>query len=160
MGITRFLGPVYGAKGLLWAVGPAAASSGASTHAPIVANSNIVLPVYEDWYITEFQVNCSTCSSVGNNFLLKSKGGSTTGISRNSAFQNSTITQTLATVNTGASTTLTSLTTITPTAGEYEGAWVPAGSSLYVVSSGINPPGLLSWNVRGYIRYVDSTRAV
>lgn len=159
MGKTAFKGPVYGAKSLLWAVGPATGSTGASTGRPFTNAAAIVVPPYEDWYPTEFGVSCSTCSSVGNAFILKSKGGSTTGIARDPIFNASTITQTLANVNSGTSTSFSTWTTITASAGEYEGAWVPAGSSLYVVSSGVNGPGQLTWNVRGYIRYVNSTRS-
>lgn len=161
MGITRFSGPVYGAKCLLWAAGPATMSTGASTAAPFVG-SKLAIPVYEDWYITEFQTSFSTGSSAGNAIILKSKGGSTTGTPPRfgTPGAGSTITQTLVNVNSGTSTTLNTFATVTNSPGEYEGAWVPAGSTLYVVSSGVNPLSLLTWNVRGFIRYVDSTRAV
>jgi hypothetical protein len=93
-------------------------------------------------------------------FILKSKGGSTTIPPRIPApGAGSTITQTLSNINAGTSTTLSTMATITATAGEYEGAWVPAGSTLYVVSSGVNAPAQLAWQVRGFIRYIDSTRA-
>jgi hypothetical protein len=166
MGLTRFHGPVYGAKSLLWAVGPATGSTNASTSRPFVNAASITLPNYEDWFITEWSVSCSTCSSAGNAFILKSKGGSTTGVqppkwsAGGGANDVSTITQTLSNVNAGTSTTLSTWATMTPSpAGEYEGAWVPAGSTLYVVSSGVNPPGQLSWQVRGYIRFRNSTRS-
>lgn len=160
MGKTAFSGPVYGAKCLLWAVGPALGSTGGSTSRPFTNAASIVVPPYEDWYVTEFAPSCSTCSSVGNAFILKSKGGSTTIPPRIPApGAGSTITQTLSNINTGTSTTLSTMATITATAGEYEGAWVPAGSTLYVVSSGVNAPAQLAWQVRGFIRYIDSTRA-
>lgn len=161
MGKTAFAGPVYGAKSLLWAVGPATGSSGASTSRPFTNAASMVIPPYEDWYITEFAVSCSTCSSVGNSFILKSKGGSTTGTPPRfgTPGAGSTITQTLSNINAGTSTSVSTWATITASPGEYEGAWVPAGSTLYVVSSGVNPPAQLMWNVRGFIRYVDSTRA-
>lgn len=162
MGITRFSGPVYGAKCLLWAVGPAVGSTSASTARPFTNAAGINVPNYEDWYVTEFATSFSTGSSAGNSIILKSKGGSTTGVPPRfgTPGAGSTITQTLANVNSGTSTTFSTWATVTASAGEYEGAWVPAGSSLYVVSSGVNGLGQLTWQVHGYKRYVDSTRAV
>lgn len=159
MGLTRNSGPAYGAKSLLWAVGPATGSSGASTARPFTNAAAVVVPPYEDWFITEWTASFSTGSSAGNAVILKSKGGSTsiqpapwgTGAG-------STVTQTLSNVNAGTSTSLSTWATITATAGEYEGAWVPAGSTLYVVSTGVNPLGQLAWNVRGFIRFRNSTR--
>lgn len=160
MGLSRFSGPTYGAKSLLWAVGPATGSTGASTARPFVNAATLVLPPYEDWFVTEFRVGCSTCSSVGNNIILKSKGGSTSILPAPwGAGAGSTITQTIVTINPGTSTTLSTWATCPTTAGEYEGTWVPAGSTLYVVSSGVNPMGQLAWNVMGFIRFRNSTRA-
>lgn len=160
MGYARYSGPVYGAKALLWHLGPATGSSGASTHAPIVQASNIVVPPYEDWFITEFRTSGSTCSSVGNSVILKSKGGSTTILPAQwGTGAGSTVTQTLATANSGTSTAFSTWATITPTAGEVEGGWVPAGSTLYVVSSGVNGIANLTWAVMGYIRFRPSTRS-
>jgi hypothetical protein len=45
------------------------------------------------------------------------------------------------------------------TAGEYEGTYCPAGSTLRLVSSGVSVMGLTQVNVMGYIRYVNSTRS-
>jgi hypothetical protein len=160
VGYSRFSGPVYGAKSLLWAVGPATGSSGASTHAPFTQASNMTIPPYEDWFITEFAVSGSTCSSVGNSVILKSKGGSTSILPAQwGTGAGSTVTQTLSNINTGTSTTFSTWATMTATAGEVEGLWVPAGSSLYVVSSGVNGIAQLAWNVRGYIRFRASTRS-
>lgn len=156
MGKTALSGPVYGAKCLLWSFGPVTGTTGAST-VLVALNANIVVPPYEDWFPTEVRVACSTCSSVGNNFILKSEGGSTTGILRTD--YPSTVSQTLATVNTGTSTTLSTWAQITASAGEYEGKYVPAGSTLRWVSSGVNPMGAVKLEVMGYIRWVPSTRA-
>lgn len=159
MGYTRFSGPVYGAKSLLWAVGPGTGSTGASTARPITAASHVVVPPYEDWFVTEFRTGISTCSSAGNAVILKSKGGSTSILPAPwGTGAGSTVTQTLANINTGTSTTVSTWATITATAGEIEGAWVPAASTLYVVSSGVNPLGNLNWSVMGYIRFRASTR--
>jgi hypothetical protein len=45
-------------------------------------------------------------------------------------------------------------------AGEYEGTWCPAGSTLRWVSSGADIPTLPQMQVMGFIRYIDSTRSV
>lgn len=164
MGITRFSGPVYGGKGLLWAFGPFADthSTGAST---AILNANAVrqVPNYEDWYITEAYITASTNSSVAaaHAIYLKSEGGSTTGIQRQPGGLPSTVAQTVfSATNPAGSTTWSAGLTVTPTAGEYEGLYVPAGSTLRLVSSGVSVSGNVQVNVMGYIRYVDSTRAV
>lgn len=161
MGKTAFSGPVYGAKSLLWNYGPFADqhSTGASTGL-LNPNSIRVVPNYEDWFITEVQVACSTNSTVANThaFYLKSEGGSTTGILRADG-KPSTIAQTIASIVTGGgSSAFTGSTTPAPTAGEYEGVWVPAGSTLRLVSSGVSVAGNVQFNVMGYIRFVNSTR--
>lgn len=156
MGKTSFSGPVYGAKSLLWSYGPVAGTTGATT-ALIAVTSFRQVPVYEDWLVTEAWITCSTCSSAGNAFMVKTEGGSTTGIVRPDGV--STRAATLVSVDPGTSTTLSTLVRLTATAGEYEGSWVPAGSTLRLVSSGINPQGQVSLQLMGYIRNVDSTRA-
>ena len=162
MGISRFSGPVYGAKCLLWNFGPytQTGSSGAST-ALYTANSVRVIPPYEDWYVSEVALTVSTNSSVaaGHGVYLKSEGGSTTGISRPEG-PASTVAQTIVSFsNAAGSTTWSTWATTVPTAGEYEGMYVPAGSSMRIVSSGITLLGGLQLNIMGYIRYVNSTRA-
>jgi hypothetical protein len=165
MGKTAFSGPVYGAKSLLWSWGPytdahsTGASTGAITVNPVPSRT---VPNYEDWMITEMYVTCSTNSSVAgaHGFYLKSEGGSTTGIVRADG-QPSTVTQTVISVlNTGTSTNFAGSAAATATAGEYEGKWVPAGSTLRLVSSGVSLTGTVLVNVMGYIRYVNSTRPV
>lgn len=165
MGLSRLSGPVYGAKTLLWSYGPATSgSSGASTAAFSGANvnSNRTVPPYEDWYITEFYAACTTCSSASNALILKVEGGSTVIQPNPSAVGNgSTRAATLATLNNtpATSTTWSTWATVTADPMEYEGAFCPAGSSLRVVSSGSTPMGGVIWQVMGYIRYRDSTRA-
>ena len=157
MGKMSFAGPVYGAKSLLWSYGPVTQASTGGTTALVSPTSIRVVPNYEDWYVTEVIASCSTCSSVGNSFIVKTEGGSTTGIVRPDGV--STKAATIASFATGTSTTFYGSTTVAPTAGEYEGQWVPAGSTLRLVSSGLNPQGQVSLQVMGYIRYIDSTRA-
>ena len=163
MGYTRFSGPVYGAKSLLWSFGPytQTGSTGAST-ALFTANASRPVPAYEDWYITEVEFRTSTNSSVaaGHGVYLKSEGGSTVVPSRMDG-KASTVAQTIASlVNAAGSTTWSTLVTIAATAGEVEGLYVPAGSSLRIVSSGITLIGGGQMNVYGYPRYIDSTRAI
>lgn len=164
MGKTAFRGPVYGAKANLLTFGPyTGTSSGASTGL-FTANSNYVLPGYEDWIITEAFLTASTNSSVAaaHSVYIKSKGGSTVGITpRDIAVGNgSTRAQTIFTLtNAAGSTTWSTWATATADPGEYEGAWVPAGSSLRIVSSGVSLIGLLQINIIGFRRYINSTRA-
>ena len=162
MGKMAFSGPVYGAKSLLWSYGPFADthSTGAST-GPLNANAVRVVPNYEDWYVTEVHLAVSTNSSAAatHALYLKSEGGSTTGVARSNGMV-STATQTvLSKANPAGSTTWNESTFVSPTAGEYEGLWVPAGSTLRLVSSGVSVMGNVQVNVMGYIRFVDSTRA-
>jgi hypothetical protein len=162
MGKTSFSGPVYGAKSLLWTFGPytQTGSSGAST-VLVTANAARPVPAYEDWYITEVELRTSTNSSVaaGHGVYLKSEGGSTVVPLRQDG-KPSTMAQTIASiVNAAGSTTWSTLVQTTPTAGEYEGTYVPAGSSLRVLTSGVSLLGGLQVNVYGFIRFINSTRA-
>lgn len=162
MGKTAFKGPVYGAKSLLWTFGPYSEtrSSGGTTGLYTLTASRVV-PPYEDWFITEANLTVSTNSSVaaGHAVYIKSEGGSTVGVTRDDG-KASTVAQTVLTLlSAGGSTNWSTWATATPTPGEYEGVYVPAGSSLRIVSSGITLLGLMQLNVMGYIRYVSSTRA-
>ena len=146
MGRTRFSGPVYGAKGSLGSVSLASGviSSGAST--ALVPTARFIVPAYEDWYLTEFGVQCSTCSSNAASFKLKVE-------------QNATNT-TAATITSGTSTSINSVTACSITAGEYEGFLAPAGSTVRVVSSGNSAMGITGLHIRGYIREKDSSRSL
>jgi hypothetical protein len=157
MGKTAFSGPAYGAKSLLWSFRETH-STGGST----VLLAKRVVPPYEDWFITEGYAHyglgsASTISSAATKLILKSEGGSTTGIIRTD--YPSTVAQTVMTFQKDGSTTATT-TNVTATAspGEYEGVYVPAGSTLRVVSSGVDAIAV-SMNVMGFIRWVPSTRA-
>ena len=167
MGITRFLGPVYGAKAnLVTFFFPAAGnSSNGGTTAVIGVNANgaITVPPYEDWFVTEGFLTVSTKSSVAGAVAIyvKSEGGSSGLPARSWNGGGSTNAQTIFSFVEGTtSTSWSTWATATPTAGEYEGAWVPAGSTIRCVSSGTSLPGNITLNLRGYTRYVDSTRAV
>ena len=161
MGVTRFSGPVYGAKANLFTQSFAAGaiSSGAST-AIIAAGSAVVTPIYEQWVITELFVNVSTCSSNAAAFYLKFESPSWAGAGA-SGDAVSTKSGTIATLTSGTSTSISNFANpTTPTASEYEGFVVNPGSTLRLVSSANSAMGITQINVRGYTRYVDSTRAV
>ena len=162
MGKTAFSGPVYGAKSVLWVAGPAAA---ASTNASTVAAflqpgyGKRVVPAYEDWIVTEAYLVCSTASTVAGaqQWKLKTEGGSS-GLPRTNG-QASTNAATILTIATGGSSNVDKAAIAAVTAGEYEGTWCPAGSTLRWVSSGADIPTLPQMQVMGFIRYIDSTRA-
>lgn len=160
MGKTSFGGPVYGAKSLLWSFfTPAQRSTGASTNL-LDFHSIRVVPAYEDWYVTEMHVSASTNSSVAAaaGITLKTEGGSTTGIPRPDGVSTKAATL-VAMTNPAGSTSWVGQSVITATAGEFEGAWVPAGSTLRLISSGVSILANVSVQVMGFIRYVSSTRA-
>lgn len=158
MGLSRFSGPLYGGKSLLAHGSIGTTSTGAST-ALVFA---WVVPVYEDWFICEISGYGSTMSSLGNTVTIKSEGGSTTAALRDWAGgPNSTKAQTIGSITWGGSTTGTANSgPLTATAGEYEGVWVPAGSTVRaVLSSAANAIASLNIGLRGYSRFVSSTRA-
>lgn len=164
MGKTAFRGPVYGAKANLWTYGPYAdLHSTGGTTGLLTPNSNRVIPNYEDWLITEIVVTASTNSSVAaaHGLYLKSKGGSTVGVPPrleapgNGSTRANTI---FSLTNPAGSTTWSTWATATQDAGEFEGVWVPAGSSLRIVTSGVSVMAGVQVNVYGYIRFVNSTR--
>ena len=168
MGLTRFKGPVYGAKTLLWGYGPFVCTtpSTANTTGLYQLSATRVVPGYEDWYVTEFATDISTCSSQGAHVLtLKSEGGSTTILPNPEAPGNgSTRAQTLAAASLAApSTGGRTDVTVVGDAGEYEGAWVPAGSTLRVVYNHVGTTSAevitAMWSVMGYIRHRASTRS-
>lgn len=163
MGKTAFDGPVYGAKTLLWSYGPFADTHSTGTSTGLLnANAIRVVPNYEDWMITEVHMAASTNSSVADThgLYLKTEGGSTTGILRSNGQASTRAATLFSQTNPAGSTTWTTSTVVTASAGEYEGSYVPAGSTLRLVSSGVSVMGNVQVDVMGYIRYVNSTRAV
>lgn len=157
MGYSRQKGPVYGAKAQLasWA-----ATGATSTGASSALIASWVVPVYEDWFITELSGYGSTMSSLGNTVTFKSEGGSTSAAGRDwGDGSNSTKAQTIGTITWGGSTTGPVLTTVTASPGEDEGKWVPGGSTIRaVLSVAANAITGLNLTMRGYTRFIDSTR--
>ncbi len=165
MALSRYSGPVYGAKTLLWTFGPVTGSTGASTSL-LATNSARTIPNYEDWFITEAHVTCSTNSSVtaGHAIYIKTEGGSTTGLPPRQSAPGASGTTNAATIISmvgpgGNSTSWSTWATAAVTAGEYEGTWCPAGSSLRIVSSGATAPANVQVQVMGFIRFANSTRS-
>lgn len=163
MGWTRYSGPVYGAKSLLKTFYAGTGAQNTST-ALAYPNATVTIPAYEDWYVTEVCAALSTCSSSANAVSLKIEGGSTTIPPRAKAVGNgSTRAATITSFSplNPASTSTTAAHTrniVTADAGEQEGFWCPAGSSLRLVSSGASAPGGLAVDVYGYIRWIDSSQ--
>jgi hypothetical protein len=150
MGKTAFAGPVYGAKGNLVSFGPIAGGGGSTTFF-----ASAVVPPYETWYITEANFGQTQASSNSSTPKLIVKVKGTNGA--DAAFP---------TGNAGSAVTVTGPTstaawavvgTASVTPGEYEGYAAPANSTIRIVSSGTI--GLLTVNVQGYRRFIDSTRA-
>lgn len=159
MGVTRFSGPTYGAKATLVSAGPFAVSGNTS------AFLKVIVPAYETWYATEYFAYSgqATSNTSNNSILLKIKGTSTSasypgpGPDPNFPTGNAQTAFSVAGPTSTATWQASSLPT-TPTPGEYEGVAIPANSSVRFVSSGT--VGQLSVVLRGYTRYLDSTRAV
>lgn len=159
MGKTAFSGPVYGSKSQLASFAYAVTSSQATTAVAVVGSVRTV-PPYEDWFITEVWASCSTCSSGAAAIYLKTEGGSTTIAPAPWGTGNgSTRAATIATITSGTSTQFSTAVTLTATPGEYEGSWVPAGSTLRLVSSANSGIANLNVSVMGYIRFRNSTRS-
>lgn len=145
MGKTAFSGPVYGAKSLLWsAYVPVGTSGVAGTYAVTQ------VPVYEDWYATETYFACSSCS---------------TGAVSVSSVTNFQITDDSSALHSAVSVTSTAagtLTTVAADGGEYEGKRIAGGSTLaFVITGGSSsvPIGSARAELRGFIRYINSTRS-
>lgn len=164
MGLSRHSGPVYGAKGLLWTLGPLTTSTGASTVIAAI-NASRTVPNYEDWFVTEAFITASTNSSAtaAHSIALKVEGGSTTGLPPRPWAPGASGTTNAATILTmvpaGNSTSFSTWATAAVTPGEYEGTWCPAGSSIRLVCSGATAIANFTLQVMGYIRFANSTRS-
>ena len=151
MGKTAYSGPVYGAKANLitLAFDAGAISSGAST--ALLPAASLLVPTYEAWCLTELFANVSTCSSLASQFKVKVEAPAFGG--------NSSFSTTVFTLGSGTSTSIAASVTATATPGEYEGLLCPPGSTLRIVSSAASAMGVTNLNVRGFTRFVSSTRA-
>lgn len=143
MGKTAFSGPVFGAKAGLGSVAFAAGAISSNASTTAVPTAKWIIPTYEDWYVTEMGVQCSTCSSNAASFILKN--------------QVAGVDATVITITSGTSTSISAVTAATPTAGEYQGFKCAAGSTLRVVSSGNSAMGITQIHLRGFVRWLPST---
>jgi hypothetical protein len=148
MGKTALSGPAYGAKSLLWMAHRDNPLSGATDTTTQLLQS-VQVPTYEDWFVTEFKAfrGSSGSTAITTTYLLT---------------DDSTTIGSLVTASSVAGLMLS--TTLTPDPGEFEGVRVAANSTLAVTvghggSSEAISSDVTTW-VYGYIRYVDSTRAV
>lgn len=147
MGKTAFQGPVYGAKSLLWTAhrdNQLPAANDTTT----VTIASVRVPVYENWLVTEFRG-------------YRGSSGSTTATTTWNLTDDSTVIASLVTASSAAGLMLS--TTLTPTAGEYEGVEVLANSTLaWTIGHGGSSVAVSSdvtaW-AYGYIRFLSSTRA-
>lgn len=142
MGKTSYEGPVYGAKSLLWQVSSKDVAN-STTPNQVAA---ITVPAGQDWYVTDFHVF--------------------RGSTHSTAFT-ATLTDDSTTVSTVPITSSLGgqmgSTIVTPTAGEFEGQRIAAGSSVsfnvHNGGSSVASSAVFGW-VYGYIRYVDSSRTL
>jgi len=145
MGRTAFSGPVYGAKSVLLTGLLSAMSSGTGDPISTVMLKTIV-PSYEDWYLTEFTAHRQSTGSTSLRMTLDDDSTELSSIALNSSLAEQNV-----------------LNTITPTGGEFEGVQVLGGSTLSVLiktgSSGVPASSGITATVRGFIRYLDTTRA-
>ena len=143
MGKTSFSGPVFGAKSLLWTA--SLKDAAASTGATVIASINV--PAGQDWYVCDIAAYRGSTASTG--FVLRVTDDS-------SVVGSVAITSSLA--------SQTNSTSLTPSAGEFEGVRCAAGSSMTMDfnqsgSSVAASTAVTGW-VYGYIRYIDSSRTL
>lgn len=143
MGYARFSGPVYGAKGTMLTGYQAAISSGGGNGMNSTILS-VVVPVGEQWYATDLLVYRKSTGSTGMACTLR---------------LNSSV---IATVNLNSSLAdASSKAEIAPDGGEKEGTLLDSGQtvSLQAVTSSVcSTSSDLTMIVRGYTRYLDSSR--
>jgi hypothetical protein len=138
MGVTRFSGPVYGAKETLFSAGPVSASTGSSA-----VFAGIIVPVGEDWYVTELSMFRTSTGST--NFVVSVQDDSTT----------------IGSVGVGASSIAAGAVTVfTADGGEHEGLRILTGSTVTLShSSHAGPNANVCVAMRGFARWIASTRA-
>lgn len=142
MGKTAFSGPVYGAQHTLYAVRVDVSSGGGNGVSTEVGWT--VVPVGQDWFVTDFQVMRMSTGSTGLGIGLYDDSSNVSSIVLNSSLANAS-----------------SIAMIAPDGGEYAGARIAAGSTVTIraIQSSVAPASSGVYvNVLGYVRYVASTR--
>lgn len=143
MGKTAFSGPVWGAKSLLYAVKAESVSSGGGNGVSTNIGA-VIVPVGEDWYLTEFNVYRSSTGSTVYGVSLDDDSTVVSSV---------TFTSSLAEQHQSVA--------LTATAGEYAGYLVASGSTLrirHANSSVVGASSALCVSVYGYPRFIASTR--
>lgn len=143
MGKTAFSGPVWGAKSLLMSARCETVSTGAGNGISTTV-AFAVVPVGEDWYITDFQAFRTSTGSTTYELQLQDDSSKISSGRITSSGANAVINNALA-----------------PTGGEYAGVQVLSGSTLaavFVDSSVTGASSGLIVNVYGYPRFVASSR--
>ena len=149
MGLTRFSGPAFGAKAMLFCSSPGTLSTGATT----TTFAKTVVPQTEDWFITDIAMFCSTNSSNSQVKVKNSIAGVNT---------------TFGVINTGASSVGINVVTavgasggsvaagVSPgTSSGAIGFYAPSGSSLRCVSTCVNPLAGLHLALHGWRQWVS-----
>lgn len=143
MGKTAFSGPVWGAKSLLGYASRDAVSTGGGDGVSTAVGFAIV-PVGEDWYVTEFAGGRESTGSTAYGLYVADDGVTVSSI---------TITSSLAARRT--------LNAITADGGEFAGRKIASGSTITFnisFSSGTGASSGVSMALYGYPRYLSSTR--
>lgn len=141
MGLSRVSGPFYGSKATLASMAIATVSSAASA----VVVFQTVIPVYEDWFATEWILARGSTGSTGFGAAL---------IDDSTVVSSATLNSSVANAST--------LVTLTADGGEYEGVRMAAGSTItFSVSSpsSQSASSAISLTLRGFTRFVSSTRS-
>jgi hypothetical protein len=143
MGRTRFDGPVYGAKGTLLSGYLGEVSSGGGNGSTVTIMAAPV-PVGETWFVTDWSVVRVSTGSSAYQFQIQKNS---------SVISSGRITDT----------TAQAFLSVIPTAdgGESEGIAVAGPSTLALLhlnSSAVGASSGLSFCIRGFTRFVDSSR--
>ena len=145
MGSTRFSGPVYGAKQTLFSIGASTLSSGAGNGVANAIFAGTVVPLGEDWYVTEFQAFRGSTGSSAVGFSV---------LDDSTVLSSITFTSTTANANT--------INILTPDGGEKEGVRVLSGSTVHFAYTNSSAQGGLSnvnVSIFGFRRFVNSSRS-
>lgn len=140
MGLTRFSGPVYGARGTLWSFDRQTVSSGATT--AVIAKT--IVPSNEDWFVSDINTSMSSNSSNAQVIYKSKSGGTVTG---------------MLTVSAGTSTSGINVTNTVQSLGGTSGTWgyyCPTGSTIYAVSTAIDPISNLASILHGWRQWVNA----
>lgn len=142
MGITRFSGPAYGAKALLYTV----SRDNLANSTVVQTVASILVPTYQDWLLTEVHVFRGSTFSTALTVRV---------LDDSTAVASVAITSSLANV--------AGSTTVAADGGEYEGLAIAGGSSVVIdlanATSSVAGSSGITVALYGFIRWIASTRA-